>query len=241
MKKETHSYTLTRESGYNPFFLREDSVLVGEISKINFFKKGEDGVKYSTNWFDVMYRRLDGTMLDIEKYPISSNNGVKSIVLPYTSIPKCNRLNFSRCDAFVMKSKDPAYYGKYELYMNIDSLHDFTVTEIKDKPYTARETKNETRITFSVEGTPVREMNRTLVMNERNEMTVIFYCNHYFNKTKYGEFCESISKTLSSQMLDHTYSEIEVESLISTGKIDELANIIAEFRKEFPAVSQSSD
>lgn len=239
MKKETHSYTLTREDGYNPFFLREDSILVGEISKINFFKRGEDGVKYSTKWFDVMRRRLDGTMLDIEKYPINGNNGAESIALPYTNIPKCNILSFSRSDAFIMKSKDPSYYGKYELYLNIDSLHDFTVTEIKDKPYTARETKSEMRITFSIEGVPAFRSDRDAFKNERNEITVIFYCNHSFNKTRYGEFCEKISKTLSSQMFGHTYSEIEVESLISTGKIDELADIIMEFRKEFPAVSQS--
>ena len=123
----------------------------------------------------------------------------------------------------------------------MDSLHDFTVTEIKDKPYTARETKNETRITFSIEGVPASRSNCEVFKNERNEITIIFYCNHYFNKTKYGEFCESISKTLSSQMLGNTYSEIEVESLINTGKIDELADIITEFRKEFPACNRSSE
>lgn len=241
MKTEKHSYMLVRQGGYNPFFFTEDGYLIGEISKINLFKKGEDGVKYSTKWFDAMRKRIDGTAIDVEKYPISNNNGFKSVVLDYDKIPLCRVIKFDNHDAFVCKSSDPDNKGTYELYLNIDTLHNFTATEIRNKPYTSRELRNETRVTFTIKGNPADRRYAKPAMNEEDEATAIFYCNHSFTDTRYGMFCRKIAEQLSCKMLDKKYSTIEVDSLIKDGVIDEIAKTIAELRKEFPIENHSPE
>lgn len=236
--EEKHSYKLIKEGGYNPFILKEDGYRIGEISKINFFKKGE-GVKYFTKWFDAIRKRVNGKDIDVRLYPISGNNGLKSVTLPYDRIPMCRKINFDKHKAFVCKSNDNQ--GTYELFLNIDTLNNFTTTEITGKPYTSRELRNETRITFTIEAVPEDWYGSEAARDGNGELTIIFYCNLYFTKTKYGEYCDKLSNLLSCKLLRGTYSDMEVDALIKDGVIDEIAKTITEFRKDFPKENLSSE
>ena len=236
--EEKHSYKLVKESCYNPFILRVDDYRMGEISKINFFKKGE-GVKYFTKWFDAIRKRVNGKDIDVRLYPISGNNGLKSVTLPYDNIPVCRKIGFDKHNAFLCKSHDNP--GTYELFLNIDTLNNFTVTEVRDKPYTSRELRNETCVTFTIEAIPEDWYCSEPAREENGELTIIFYCNLYFTKTKYGEYCDKLSHLLSCKLLAGTYSDIEVDALIKDGVIDEIAKTITEFRKDFPLENLSSE
>lgn len=219
---------LVSDPGYNPFFLQIDFLNTYEIEAIKFFDK--DGVKYSVRWFDVMRRHKDGSFTDVAKYPIAGNNAFREIDLPCSNVPLARKIAFDKYDAFVIKREESGRVF-YDLYLNIGMFDDFASVDIADKPFTLRQTQSETRITFTVTGKLKYERDNSGSDTHR----VIFYTNHKYNYTPYGTYCEKIAGILSAGMIGKTYSGLEVAELISTGKIDELAETIKNFRKEFPA------
>lgn len=224
--KEVHSYTLTTEACYNPFFLECDGLRMGEISEIAFFKEenGEGEVVATSKWFTVLHggnKKFAG---------ISSNNDFKMVKLPYTDIPFRRKVSFDKDKAFYVKATDTFGERKIKLYLNVSELQEFAIEKSEHEAlYNGTEVRTYDIVTFNADCTT-----RTPRWDGEGEQSRVacLTCNYNYAKTDFGKLCDKfneMSRKTSSEIRAYQFSE-----LITNGSFDEMIALYNEYKASHP-------
>ena len=224
--KEVHSYTLTTEACYNPFFLECDGLRMGEISEVAFFKEenGEGEVVATSKWFTVLH---GGN----KKFAsISSNNDFKTVKLPYTDIPLRRKVSFDKDKAFYVKATDTFGERKIKLYLNVSELQEFAIEKSEHETlYNGTEIRTYDIVTFKVDCTT-----RTPRWDGEGEQSRVacLTCNYNYAKTDFGNLCDKFC-----EMSHHTSAEIrayQFSELITKGFFDEMITLYNAYKEQHP-------
>ena len=208
-------YSLETSAMYNPFFLLRNLLRVGEVKTVNFFKVTENGgeIVASCRWFSIL-RQKNGKRL----VNISTNNDFKLVHLPYTEIPYRKKESFGKDKAFYMKVNDKYSGTLLVLYLDIDSLKDFTIETSKPElMYNGAVSHTYKVATFAVQGASRRtEWDGT----DDCDRTAVFTFGHEEVKTEFGQMCEEIADKMGKETRYY-----DVSNLIASGAMDEIIKI----------------
>ena len=224
--KEVHSYTLTTEACYNPFFLECDGLRMGEVSEVKFFKEenGEGEIVASSKWFTVLHGESK------KLASINSNNDFRMVKLPYTDIPCRRKVAFDKDNAFYVKERDTFGESKIVLYLNISELEDFVIEKSEHEVmYNGTEIRTYDIITFKIECTT-----RTPRWDGEGEQvrTACLTCNYNYAKTDFGKMCDdfnALSRKTSAEIRSYQFSE-----LITQGLFDQMIEQYNAYKASHP-------